>query len=322
MTAFTYHTKLYRLTLITTIGVLLFGLLFISPLSYAQESNTAEQNLPVRSLKSFGHDLNKALVRKLTRKYVSLVAFECGQVLINDLGIFNALMAGESKTLKSPCFYIEHAKKGGLFWDAGLSDALVTSSPQKVLDGAMELTVKKTLREQMDEAGIDPQTVEKMAMSHLHFDHTGNMNYFKNAEWLIQKEELELAFSERAAQVGFTLADYNMIEEARRIPLSGHHDVFGDGSVIILLAPGHTVGHQMLLVKLKEIGPVLLSGDLYHFKENREGYIIPPFNYDKRASVSSFAFADKVIETTGAKLWLQHDGDFYSTLKLSPYRYR
>jgi len=327
MTALIYHTKLNRLALTACVAVLLSGLALNSPLIYAQESNSAEQtqqtSLP--PLRSLGDDLNQDLVRQLTnpsKAAVSLIAFDCGRVLISDLVVFNKLMAGESRLLSSPCFYIEHPKKGGLIWDAGLSDALAESSPQKIFDGTMELRVENTLREQMSQVNIDPEGVEKMAISHLHFDHTGNMNAFTNAQWLIQEEELELAFSEGAAQAGFTPTDYNTIEKDRTLPLNGHHDVFGDGSVIILSAPGHTVGHQMLLVKLKETGPVLLSGDLYHFKENKEDYVIPSFNYDKRISVNSFAFADKVIEATGAQLWLQHDGDFYSSLKLSPYRYR
>jgi len=175
---------------------------------------------------------------------------------------------------------------------------------------------------ELEEADIRPDAVEKMAMSHLHFDHTGNMNYFKNADWLIQQEELDLAFSEDAAAAGFALADYESIGKDRIVALNGHHDVFGDGSVIILSTPGHTIGHQVLLVKLKETGPVVVGGDLYHFQENRENYIIPPANYDKRTTISSFGFIDKVLEATGAQLWLQHDADFYRELQLSPYRYR
>jgi len=299
-----------------------------SPSLGAQEQHAVsspQSTQTLAPLRDLGQELNSDLVRKLIRtpkSEVSLIAFECGTVLVNNLGLFNPAMAGQSKTMYSPCFYIQHSSKGGLIWDTGLTDKLAGLPAQKVLEGALEISVKKTLSEQLSDAGIDPEAVEKMAISHLHFDHTGNMNYFTNAKWLIQKQELELAFSDQAATAGFAPADYNGTKKDNIEALDGHHDVFGDGSVIILSAPGHTVGHQTLLVKLKETGPVILSGDLFHFKENQENYVVPPFNFDKRESISSFAFIDKVLEVTSAALWVQHDPDFYRELKLAPFVYR
>jgi len=238
-------------------------------------------------------------------------------VLVNDLGLFNPAMAGQSKTMYSPCFYIKHSTKGGLIWDTGLTDDLAGLPAQKVLEGALEISVKKSLSEQLSAVGVEPDSVDKMAISHLHFDHTGNMKYFTGAKWLIQKQELELAFSDQASTAGFAPADYKDIKKDQIEALN-----VGDGSVIILLTPGHTVGHQTLLVKLRQTGPVILSGDLFHFKENQENYIVPPFNFDKRESVSSFAFIDKVQEVTGAALWVQHDPVFYKGLRLAPFEYR
>ena len=78
------------------------------------------------------------------------------------------------------------------------------------------------------------------------------------------------------------------IAESRKVePLTGDKDVFGDDSVIVLRMPGHTPGHSCLLVRLKEMGPVLLTGDLVYFRENYESGGVPSFNFDRAATVAS-----------------------------------
>ena len=262
------------------------------------------------------------ILKKKSRTAVTLQVFDCGEIQVNDLSLFNPALIGQSKLLKNACYYIEHPKKGGLIWDTGFNDSLADAvEPQVVFGGAIEATMPSKLSTQLQHANIDPSKISYMAISHLHFDHTGNMPLFSQAQWLIQKPEWALAFSEQAAAASFNPDNYSHINKSRTKLLKGHYDVFDDGSVIILSAPGHTVGHQMLYVKLKNTGPVLLSGDLYHFMENRENYGIPVFNDSKKDTVSSFAFIDKLVDKTGAKLWIQHDADQFADIKLSPFIY-
>ncbi len=101
------------------------------------------------------------------------------------------------------------------------------------------------------------------------------------------------------------------------VKLKGDHDVFADGSVKIIATPGHTPGHQSLLIQLRHTGPVLLSGDLYHFKANREQYAIPGWN-DKKKTIHSFAKIDQLLEKTQAQLWIQHNKEQFDAQKKSP----
>src|SRR6516164_9204141 len=64
-------------------------------------------------------------------------------------------------------------------------------------------------------------------------------------------------------------------------PLVNDKDVFGDGSVIVLNTPGHTPGHHSLLVKLPQMGAVIIAGDAAHFRENYDSDGVPWFNYDR-----------------------------------------
>lgn len=98
------------------------------------------------------------------------------------------------------------------------------------------------------------------------------------------------------------------IAEGRKVePLSADKDVFGDGSVVVLRAPGHTPGHSTLLVRLKATGPVLLSGDLVHFRENYETGGLPSFNFDRSQTMASIDRFKKLATNLKATVVIQHD---------------
>jgi len=254
---------------------------------------------------------------------LKLYVFNCGAILVREKSLFNpALPKGQQMNLSDTCFLIKHPK-GTLMWDTGLSDDL-SGLPDGIDtgNGVFNLSVTKTLSSQMAEINIDPLSIDYIAFSHLHFDHTGNAKYFQNATWLIQRPEYKVAFSPEAESLSFNPDDYTPLRNNETIQLDGHYDVFNDGSVVILSTPGHTPGHQNLFLNLPETGPVILSGDLYHFEENRLDYVIPVFNTSKRETVHSFVLIDNVIDEINASLWIQHDKQFVESLRLSPEFYR
>jgi N-acyl homoserine lactone hydrolase len=98
------------------------------------------------------------------------------------------------------------------------------------------------------------------------------------------------------------------IDEKRKVePLSADKDVFGDGSVIVLRTPGHTPGHSALLVRLKDMGPVLLSGDAAHFHENYEKNGVPSFNFDRAQTIASIERMKQIVGNVKATVIIQHD---------------
>ncbi|MDH5230593.1 MAG: N-acyl homoserine lactonase family protein [Gammaproteobacteria bacterium] len=254
---------------------------------------------------------------------IQLYVFNCGTIVANELSLFNpALEVGMQKTLSNTCYLIKHPK-GTLMWDAGLPDSLATiPGGTTVFDGAFTISVEKTLKSQLEEIGIDPLEIDFVALSHLHFDHIGNANYFTNSTWLIQQSEYAVAFGEAAVQAGFDSTAYNELADNPTITLNGHYDVFGDKSVVVISAPGHTVGHQMLYLDLPQTGPVVLSGDLYHFMENRLNYGVPVFNSSIRESIHSFVLIDNFLDQSKAQFWIQHDKPTFDSLSLSPAFYQ
>ena len=168
-----------------------------------------------------------------------LYIFDCGHLRVGDPGRFSLTMDEVSTLdLSVPCYLIEHAQ-GSLLWDAGLSDALAGQDASPQSSGSVA-TVTNTLRAQLAELGYEPADVTYLAMSHLHYDHAGNANDFAASTWLVQRPEHEAAFSDDPAAYRFDPQYYGALETAETLILDGDHDVFGDGSVVIKSAPGHT----------------------------------------------------------------------------------
>ena len=247
-----------------------------------------------------------------------LYVFDCGHLRIADPGRFSLTMDEVSTLdLSVPCYLVEHPD-GTLLWDAGLSDSLAEGSPHTQANGTVT-TVTVTLRAQLAALGYQPADITYLALSHLHYDHAGNANDFAVSTWLVQRPEHEAAFGD--ARGFFDRALYAELETSETMLLDGDHDVFGDGTVVIKSAPGHTPGHQVLFVDLAETGPLVLSGDLYHFPENRTLKRVPTFNFDEAQTLASMDAVEDFLMESGARLWIEHDFAANALLDKSPAYY-
>ena len=249
---------------------------------------------------------------------VRLYALDCGQSDVSDMGSFSDTgeYDGKSGHLVVPCFVIRHPK-GTLVWDAGLGDAMA-DQPDGVVDGPFHLRVTVRLVDQLKTIGMTPDDVDFIAFSHLHFDHVGNANLFRNrTTWLLDQKDLAGATSTPPV-FDTDLASFDAYKTAKVTQFSGDHDVFGDGSVRILAAPGHTPGHKVLLIKLRRAGTVILSGDLYHTIENRRRARVPTFNTSRAETLASFDRIEKIAKNTHARFVVQHAPESFAALPKFP----
>jgi N-acyl homoserine lactone hydrolase len=259
----------------------------------------------------------KTLISEL-RLYV----LDCGTISAMDPALFG-LRASEinrEATFVTPCYLIVHPK-GTLIWDVGqVPDQDIPDDGTEVVQQGI-LKAKRRLGPQLAAIGFEPKDITYIAMSHYHADHTANANMFAGSIWIVQQAEYDVMFSD--AQVGIRMPDtYKDLKTARRITLNNaDYDVFGDGSVIIKTAPGHTPGHQMLFLKLKKFGPLLLAGDLYHLPEERTLDRVPTFDFDAAMTRATRKKVDQFLQQTGATLWIQHDPPTYASLKKAPQYY-
>jgi N-acyl homoserine lactone hydrolase len=211
------------------------------------------------------------------------------------------------------CYLIRHTK-GLLLWDTGVPDA-VAGMPDgmPVAGGAIVYHRAKTLIAQLAEIGVKPADITYVAISHTHGDHVGNVGLFPASTILMQGAEYEWAMTQ---PVRPAFAVDQKIQK-----LAGDHDVFGDGSVMILSTPGHTPGHESLLVVLPRTGALVLSGDAAHFRENWEQRRVPSMNVSREQTLASLQRIADVLEQRKAQLWINHDKAQSAGLRYSPAYY-
>lgn len=248
---------------------------------------------------------------------VRLYTLDCGSIVAKELGMFSDTgeYDGKSGQLAAPCFVIRHPK-GVLLWDTGLGDALAAQKGG-MDDGAFHAQVDVTLASQLKQLGLAPADITFVAFSHFHFDHTGNGPQFPGATWILSKAEVDAANANPAL---FNLSPefMNTLKAAKQQVIAADHDVFGDGTVRILKAPGHTPGHQVLALRLQKSGAVMLSGDLYHLRDNRKFRRMPVFNHDRADTLASFDRIEAIVKNTHARFVVQHDPVDFKALPQFP----
>lgn len=252
-----------------------------------------------------------------------------GGVLASDPSRYRLTADDVAETSLSIASYLVAHPRGVLLWDAGAIADAERISPdsgieQRVVraDGNPRFVILGLpLVEQLAASGFTPADVTHLALSHYHWDHTADANTFAHALWLVTEAERAKMFSAEPPG-GTRPTTYDALEGARALILDEEeHDVFGDGTVVIRQAPGHTEGHLVLYVKLARTGSVVLSGDLYHYPQERTLNRLPTFDVSEAQTAASREDVEELISRTGAQLWIQHDLLHHRQLRLAPEYY-
>jgi N-acyl homoserine lactone hydrolase len=229
-----------------------------------------------------------------------LYVIDCGWARASDQSRWSpGVNSGVPIDFSDNCYLIHHSSEGYLLWDTGITDRLV-ALPNGFDVPALGQTWHRTqtLLAALAALGVKPADVRYVAISHWHPDHSGNVDEFPDATVIMQKPEWDYAMAR--PQKPFS-ADH------KKQLIAGDKDLFGDGSLTILSTPGHTPGHQSLLVRLEKTGYVVLSGDVVHFQSNWDTRRVPIDNYDKAQSSASMEKIAGVLEEKHAQLWINHD---------------
>ena len=248
---------------------------------------------------------------------VRLYVFDCGKLDIADISPYQLTRAEIATNVMSvPCFLVAHPK-GTLMWDVGVvPDRLIAPGSSGTLRGYASSTRK--LETQLNEVGYAASDITFLSFSHFHWDHVGNANLFARATWLVRKAERDVMFSDPPSP-RTEPENFKALKDSRTTLITtADYDVFGDGKVVIKSAPGHSPGHQVLFVNLSQSGPVLLSGDLYHYPEERRLKKVPTTEFDRDQSAASRAAIEAFLTRTHAQLWIQHDFNAVAKLNKAP----
>ena len=252
-----------------------------------------------------------------------LYVLDCGDIKPMDptlFGLKKEEIAGDAHFV-TPCYLIVHPK-GTLMWDVGqVPDA-------KIPDDGTEVVVQDLLKAQR-------KLLPQLEGTGLRAEATSPTWRCRTTTWITRRTPTcspappgscsrpsTTRCSAARSSPSATPATYDKLKDSKRITLNNEdHDVFGDGTVIIKTAPGHTPGHQMLFLRLKKFGPLLLAGDLYHLPEERTLDRVPTFDFDAAMTRATRVKTETFLKETGAEMWIQHDPTTYAKLRKAPQYY-
>jgi N-acyl homoserine lactone hydrolase len=244
---------------------------------------------------------------------LALTRLDCGKTTtLTDVSRFSDVSAfkGLNVELTFSCYLVKHGNDY-LVWDTG--------NPAATGGTTAPTAPKTSLVEQLAQLHINPAQITFVGISHYHGDHVGQVASFPQATLLIGKGDWE-ALNQPTPNPGVNPANFaHWITGGGKVePLPGDKDVFGDGSVIMLNTPGHTPGHHSLLVKLKDKGNVLITGDLAHFRENYESNGVPTFNTGRAETLASLDRFKQLAKNLNAIVIIQHDARDIEKLPVFP----
>jgi len=233
---------------------------------------------------------------------LALWRLDCGRIEIGNLDVYSDtfLYIGRKMTFTDSCYLVQNGSRY-LLWDTGLPGEMAGRSTE---DGGDRMTLRRRVRDQLADIGVRPEQVTFVGISHYHYDHTGQAADFPSATLLIDRRDWDAiaARPDRAQRFTHWTGGGGKVE-----PLTYDHDVFGDGTVVMLATPGHTPGHRSLLVRLRDSGPVLLSGDAVHFAENLDKLGVPSFNTSRAETLASLDRLKRISTNLKARLIIQHE---------------
>jgi len=241
--------------------------------------------------------------RSIKEEGVLLYAFTCGYITLPT----NYFISGEEGKTKVPAcvFLIDHPDGLALF-DTGFSDRFV--GLEKGLGKIVDMPPEHPVADRLRELEVDPAQIKWIINSHLHLDHAGGNHKLPNATVIVQDSEWEFGLS--GEDGAYTTEDFDTGQTVKRI--TGEHDLFGDGSVILFPTPGHTPGHQSARVRTAT-GEAVLAGDCCNFRRSLDELRMPDQVYNADHYYGSLQRLS-ALRRAGAHIFFGHDPDFWATV--------
>jgi N-acyl homoserine lactone hydrolase len=249
-----------------------------------------------------------------------LYAFHCGGDR-SDRAIFDPFDPDVGTKIYAPYFfYLVQHPHGNVLFDSGVHPAMRDDPHGRLGEAAdaivVEMAPDDDVVSQLGKLGLKPRDIDHVVQSHLHFDHAGGLEFFPEATIYVQRSELSFAYWPAVYQRGMYIrADFD--HPLRWKELDGEYDMFGDGRVVLIPTPGHTPGHQSMLVRFDD-EPIVLLSDATYMMEKMRQRLLPAILWNPDAMVASWERVEDIERRLGARLICTHDVDFRETMKLAP----
>lgn len=263
-----------------------------------------------------------------------LYAFSSGALTLGKGLLVNLAPMDPPVTVPVGFFLVRHPK-GNVLFDTGNNDKLINdrnwwNKAQQAMMPAM--TPEVAIDAQLKKVGLTPDDIAYVVVSHLHLDHGGNVGKFPNSTIVVQKSEVQNAMWPEPGTGGpYVLGDVLPLRGAstvsanaqKMLQLEGDLDVFGDGTIIVKRWVAHTPGSQMMVVKLKNKGVTILTGDNVYYRENVDTNTPPniALAYHPSGYYTAFEWIRMMMATQKADYFTAHDPDAFKAMKKAPEYY-
>lgn len=238
-----------------------------------------------------------------------------------DMAFFDPFHPGVGTKVFIPylAYLIEHEDRLVLF-DCGPHEQLAEDPKGRLGPTAdtydIEVAPSDLLVNQLRSLGFEPGDITDVVVSHLHYDHAGALTSFTGARVHIQRSERAFAANPPVYQAGdYVQADFDGAITWHE--LDGDEDLFGDGRLIIFATPGHTRGHQSLLLRL-DTQAIVLVGDAAPHARTLAERALPAVLWNPDLMVASWSRLEQMASENDATFIFPHDPEFRSTVKLAP----
>lgn len=253
---------------------------------------------------------------------IKIFAMCCGRQEFDRTLFFPDEAPGASLTIEVPTFLIRH-DRGTVLFDTGVDcfaqqDA-VTRLCQRIAANyrlshfRLYAAPHENVIDQLASLGVRPEDVTHVINSHFHFDHCGCNALFTRATFIVQRAEMEMA---RSPNSRYNPADWDHPLDYQLV--DGEHDVFGDGTLVLIPTPGHTAGHQSLRVRAAPDVDFVLTADACYSKEHLDREVIPQVIWNVQVMTESLTRLRALQDRQGCHLIFGHDPAQWAKMRHAP----
>src|SRR5215217_745258 len=238
-----------------------------------------------------------------------LYFFECGSLMTYTQ--FIKMNEGMNDHFEAPVpFFLITHPRGNVLFDGGNALEVAQDATAHWGEAVVEIyephmTEDEFVVNQLQNMDVDPASVRYVVQSHLHLDHSGAVGHFPNAEYVVQRRELEYAYTPDWFQK----------------PAYIRSDFDRDGTLKTLFTPGHAPGHISLMVTLEETGPVMLTSDACYTMDHYNNEALPGLIHSAHDVAASVQKIHRAVDAVGAMVVTGHDPGEWPNFKKAPEYY-
>ena len=248
---------------------------------------------------------------------MKLYILDCGQMITPDGNILADFNTEQLRlVIHIPAYLIEHPTQGLVLIDTGFN---YNHLPDEIKEGT-GWSSRKQIAKQIENLGFKYSDVKHVVLSHLHFDHAGQIEDFPNAVFHMRKSEWGAAIP--PSRDDYIPADYSMAKDWNFQYIEENEDVdlFEDGCILCLDTKGHSPGHQSFIINLPKTGKMLLTIDAAHLSQYFETDKYYQDAWDVKAAAVSIEKIKKLADECRMVVY-GHDPVCWTNLKKAPEYY-